>query len=181
MKKEFRYSVKKAEVEDTKYIVDLLKDASLWLNSKGLQQWSYYLTDMDGNIDEITESIKSGHSFLMIINDKVAGTLTLEPSPTDWDREIWTNGAEENGCVYLHRFVIKRELKGKGIGEAFLDWAETYCKQEGLKKIRFDCLYNNRGLNQYYQERFAFKEAANVHGKHSKYEKILVEPRKSSD
>jgi hypothetical protein len=64
MENKFDDLIKKAGMEELDIILDLLKDASWWLKSKGLQQWDYYLTNMDGNLGEITESLGKGHTYL---------------------------------------------------------------------------------------------------------------------
>jgi GNAT superfamily N-acetyltransferase len=181
MENKFDDLIKKAGMEELDIILDLLKDASWWLKSKGLQQWDYYLTNMDGNLGEITESLGKGHTYLFLLNNRAAGTFTLETSPNEWDCEIWGDAAAEEGCMYLHRLVVKREWRGEGFGDKCLKWAESFCQQNGYEKLRFDCLHSNEGLNQYYQKRYNLKETVHVHGMHNKYEKIIAEPRKSCD
>ncbi|WP_175991418.1 GNAT family N-acetyltransferase [Bacillus sp. Marseille-Q1617] len=175
------YTIKKAGIEELDIILDLLKDASLWLKTKGLTQWDYYLTDMDGNLVEIIDSIRRGHTYLLFWKNEAAGSLTLEPSPNEWDCDIWGDEASEERCLYLHRLVVKRKWKGEGLGAECLNWAESFCQQNGYEKLRFDCLHSNDGLNHYYQTRYTLRETVHVHGVHNKYEKMIAKPRKSSD
>ncbi|WP_064093249.1 GNAT family N-acetyltransferase [Rossellomorea aquimaris] len=168
-----RFTVKKATLENLDSIENLLIEASKWIESKGLSQWKYYLTNMEGNRNEIVDSIERGDTFVLAFQGEVIGTLTLSDSPTDWDVDIWGDEVWEEESVYLHRVVISRRFKGKGVGQAFLHWAESFCKRKGVKKIRFDCLYNNKNLNSYYQKRYPLKDIVNKFGQHSIYEKIL--------
>jgi GNAT superfamily N-acetyltransferase len=181
MESKLVYMIKKVGIEELEIIIDLLIDASWWLKSKGLQQWDYYLTDIDGNLGEITESLKKGNTYLLLLSNRAAGTLTLESSPNKWDCEMWGDAAAEEGCMYLHRLVVKREWKGEGLGAECLKWAESFCQQNGYGKLRFDCLHSNEGLNHYYQKRYKLKETVHFHGTHNKYEKKIEEPRKSCD
>ncbi|MGM0854912.1 MAG: GNAT family N-acetyltransferase [Bacillota bacterium] len=88
--------------------------------------------------------------------------------------EIWEEDALKEECIiYLHRFVIHRDYAGRGIGEAFLDWAVLLVKLAANVKFRFDCPANNEGLNHYYQKKYPLKEITPIHSGHCKYEKIL--------
>jgi GNAT superfamily N-acetyltransferase len=181
MENNLEYTIEKAGLDDLDTVLYLLKNASKWLKSKGLQQWDYYLTDMEGNLKEISDSIRKGSTYLLFIENRGVGTLTLESLPNEWDCELWGAEADEDGCMYLHRLVVEREWKGKGFGDICLDWAESFCQENGYEKIRFDCLHSNNKLNHYYQRRFTLKETVHIHGVHNKYEKIVLEPRKSGD
>ncbi|MGF3104851.1 GNAT family N-acetyltransferase [Rossellomorea sp. DUT-2] len=166
------YEIKKAKNSDLKKILDLLVNAAAWLKTKRTKQWSYYLTDLDGNLEEILHSIENGATYLVEKEGRPISTLTLENIPSVWDLDLWGENVHDD-VVYLHRLVVHRNHAGKGIGAALLDWVEKEAKEAGKKSIRFDCIANNEGLNTYYQRRYPLKEVAHIHGRHNKYEIIL--------
>ncbi|KAA0561866.1 GNAT family N-acetyltransferase [Bacillus sp. CH30_1T] len=166
------YEITQAKNEDLRKVLDLLVNAATWLKTKSTKQWSYYLTDLDGNEEEVLHSIENGATYLVEKEGQPISTLTLENNPSGWDLDLWGENARDD-VVYLHRLVVHRNHAGKGIGAALLDWVEKEAQEAGKKIIRFDCIASNEGLNHYYQKRYPLKEVVDIHGRHSKYEIIL--------
>ncbi|WP_421378472.1 GNAT family N-acetyltransferase [Bacillus salacetis] len=167
------FTLKKAGDGDMDKVISLLVDAARWLKTKGTTQWDYYITDLEGNLDEIIESITKRSTYLLQEDAKAVATFTLEEDPNEWDMDVWGEDASQNDCVYLHRLVVNREYAGRGIGDALMEWAKEDVSRRGKKYIRFDCLNNNEGLNHYYQRQYRLKGVANIYGKHSLYEITL--------
>ena len=165
--------IRQAEKEDVEKVMELLVNAAGWLHTKGLKQWGYYLTDLNGNKEEILASIENKSTYIVEHDGGVIATLTLESVPNDWDVDIWGEEAGDD-VVYLHRLAVQRDFAGKGIGASLLDWAETVTRTSGKKSIRFDCTADNEGLNRYYQKRYPLKEVIDIHGRHCKYEVPLM-------
>ncbi|WP_179884992.1 GNAT family N-acetyltransferase [Bacillus sp. AFS015802] len=166
------YEITQAKPEDLHKVLELLVNAAAWLKTKRTEQWSYYLTDLDGNKEEILRSIENGATYLVKKEGQPVSTLTIENDPSEWDVDLWGEEAQDE-VVYLHRLVVHRSHGGKGLGAALLDWVEKEAKEAGNKFIRFDCIARNEGLNHYYQERYTLKEVIHIHGRHSKYEIVL--------
>lgn len=165
-----KYELKLAKTEDLNQVLQLLVNAAEWLQMKGTTQWDYYITDLDGNSQEVLDSIEGGDTYLLEKEGVAVASITLENKPNEWDRDIWGSEADQENILYLHRLVVHRHYKGKEIGEALLEWAEDFAKSRGIQCIRFDCLASNVGLNRYYQKRYKKKGIANIYGQHSKYE-----------
>ncbi|WP_052504589.1 GNAT family N-acetyltransferase [Rossellomorea aquimaris] len=166
------YEITQVKSEDLHKVLELLVDAAAWLKTKRTKQWSYYLTDLDGNKEEILRSIENGATYLVESEGQPISTFTIENIPSEWDMELWGEEAKDE-ALYLHRLVVHRNHAGKGIGAALLDWIEKEAQEAGKKIIRFDCIGSNEGLNHYYQKRYSLKEVTQIHGSHSKYEIIL--------
>ncbi len=132
-----------------------------WLQTKVTKQWDYYLTDLEGNKEEVVDSLENKATYVLEKSGRIIATLTLEAKPSEWDVEIWgkSHGRMSPTCIDW-RFI----------GDGLLDWAEQKAKATGKKSIRFDCVASNEGLNQYYQSRYPLKEIIHIHGRHSKYE-----------
>lgn len=156
-------------MSNLKEVLDLLVNAAEWLQSKETTQWDYYLNDLEGNTDEVSDSIRNGSTYLLLHEDRPIASVTLEDQPSEWDMDLWEGEAHEH-VMYLHRLVLHRDYSGIGLGNKLLDWSENHVKASGRYKIRFDCLASNQGLNSYYQRRYTLKEIANKYGQHCKYE-----------
>jgi GNAT superfamily N-acetyltransferase len=164
------FTLRKAKEEDVKKVLSLLVGAAEWLQSKGTTQWDYYITDLEGNTDEVIESIYKQNTYLLENDSESIATITLEDNPNDWDRDVWGEEADQKDVAYLHRLVVNRSFAGQGIGDALMEWAKEDVSHRGKNYIRFDCLNSNEGLNNYYQRHYHLKGVANIYGKHSKYE-----------
>jgi GNAT superfamily N-acetyltransferase len=171
--KDQEFTLRVAREDDLQKVLTLLVEAADWLQTKGTTQWDYYLTDLEGNKEEVLESIKKQNTYLLVDDGQAVATLTLEDEPSEWDSDIWGEEASQENVIYLHRLVVNRKYSGGGIGDALIDWAKEDVRNRGKNYIRFDCLNNNVGLNNYYQRHYRLKEIANIYGKHSKYEITL--------
>jgi GNAT superfamily N-acetyltransferase len=167
------YALKRANLGDLNKVLGLLVNAAVWLKTKGTTQWDYYIRNLEGNTQEVLDSIENGATYILLQGEVPVASITLEDKPNEWDRDIWGKDAEHESVVYLHRLVVHRDYAGKNVGTSILEWAEEYVKTSGKSLIRFDCLASNEGLNNYYQKRYELKEIANIYGKHCKYE-VLV-------
>jgi len=167
------YQLKRADEKDLDQVLQLLVQAAKWLKTKGTTQWNYYITNLEGNIEEVRESIISNSTYLLLDKKTVVASITLEEEPNDWDCDIWGEEAHNDCSVYLHRLVVNRDYSGSEIGKQLVDWAKEFVKSIGKRYIRFDCLGDNEGLNVYYQRHYKLKGIANIYGKHSKYELLV--------
>ncbi|WP_194841287.1 GNAT family N-acetyltransferase [Salinibacillus xinjiangensis] len=164
------YQLVQVQKRDLQDVLELLVQAAKWLQTKNTTQWDYYIKDLEGNTQEVLDSIENNSTFLLRKNGRAIATITLENTPNDWDCEMWEEAVKDEGVVYLHRIVIHREYAGQKLGEQLIDWAKDYMREQGGRYIRFDCLGTNEGLNRYYQKHYEFKGVVNKYSKHCKYE-----------
>ncbi|WP_456274587.1 GNAT family N-acetyltransferase [Bacillus sp. AK031] len=164
------FSLRKAAEKDLDQVLQLLVGAAEWLQTKDTSQWDYYISDLEGNTEEVLESIQRQNTYILEKDGESAASVTLENHPNEWDCEIWAEEAERKDVIYLHRLVVKRSLSGNGVGNALMEWAKEEARRRDKKYIHFDCLASNKGLNNYYQRHYQLKGIANIYGQHSKYE-----------
>jgi GNAT superfamily N-acetyltransferase len=79
-----------------------------------------------------------------------SGTITVDDCA---DEEFWRPEDDPDDALYLHRMVTTREVAGREIGSALLDWAS--CRAAALRKrwVRLDAWRSNPGLQRYYADR----------------------------
>ncbi|SET18346.1 Acetyltransferase (GNAT) family protein [Oceanobacillus limi] len=164
------FDIVQAKKSDVQAVLYLLQQAVIWLQTKGTTQWDYYITDLEGNSEEVIESIENGSTYLVYDQGSPVATITLEDRASEWDTELWGKQVADVGVVYLHRIVVDRNYEGMKIGENLIKWAIGFVKDRGKKYIRFDCLASNHGLNEYYQRHCKQVGIATIYGNHSKYE-----------
>lgn len=163
-------SVSVAKEGDTEDIQKLLFKTALWLKSKGSQQWSALLEGKD--VHNTAQAIRNNHVFVFKNNGQLAGMVILLDSPSNWDKELWTDGENKDVGIdeylYLHRLAIDRELSGGNLGLLIMNWVKEGIVFENKKGIRLDCMANVPALNEFYKNR-DFQYRGNS-GEFNKYE-----------
>ncbi|WP_058304113.1 GNAT family N-acetyltransferase [Gorillibacterium timonense] len=141
----------RAKAEDADALSELMLSTARWLKSTGSTQWNKLLSGEDDH--RMPDAIARGDVFGFRDPDKAewAGMMILQWNPSDWDHRLWGN---EDGrieqAVYIHRLMVNRDYSGKGLGSAFLKWAETGASYPGKEFLRLDCIGHNQALNRFY-------------------------------
>lgn len=141
-----------------------------------MRQWGHYLdpAEADAVRAELAGAIAAGEVYLAVQDGQVAGTISLQRAPSDWDRQIWGEAAAGQEAVYVHRLAIDRKFAGQGVGDRMLDWAEQGGRAEDRRFLRLDCVAANERLNAYYARRYQYAgQAANIGMTFSRYEAVL--------
>lgn len=160
----------KAEMKHFDSMLELFLGAANWLKSLGMGQWGHFL---DGyGRDDIMASINSGTALLIVRDEEVVGTVTVQLTPDEWDIHIW-GGQYLEDSVFLHRLVLNRSETGKGLGKTILKWIESNLEYPIDKKfIKLDCVGDNTKLNQYYlSNEYSFLGV--TEDGHSRYQKEI--------
>jgi hypothetical protein len=64
------YEIRRADMNDLKDVLDLLINAAGWLKSKETTQWDYYMTNLEENTEEVSDSIQNGCTYLILHEDR---------------------------------------------------------------------------------------------------------------
>jgi len=164
-------TIKQATLEDYDTIRELLYATAGWLKSKGLTQWADLPTGARDH--RIEAKILSGDTYLFYKGETLAGTITLQTLPEEWDLNLWTGVKEDlEAAIYVHRIATHREFAGQGLGQRMLDWAIPFGKKAGKTWIRLDCVGDNLALNAFYQ-RCGFTYLGESESGFSLYEKPI--------
>ncbi|WP_339130319.1 GNAT family N-acetyltransferase [Streptomyces sp. f51] len=120
----------------------LLRGASTWLASRGIDQWQY-----PPHRDRISAALEQGVCFIAFEGDAPVATLQLDEFA---DPEFWTPDDEPATALYLHRMAVRRDAAGAGLGARLLEWAAGRAASQGKKWLRLDAWKDNEGLHGYY-------------------------------
>ncbi|WP_165945741.1 GNAT family N-acetyltransferase [Micromonospora sp. KC606] len=118
-------------------VVAVLDQAAAWLTAAGIKQWPDRF-----ETEWVAPSVERGETWLVRIDGRTAGTMTL-----DWSDPLWSDRAGKAG--YVHRMAVERWAAG--IGRAILTWAADQACAHGGATLRLDCVAANRGLRAYYE------------------------------
>jgi len=127
-------------------VLQLLKDAALWLHEKQIDYWQDWLNPPPAFINWIQQGFTKHEFYLAYNNEDLIGCFRLK-----WEDEaFWGKRNEPAG--YIHSFTTVRKLAGQRWGERILALIETYCQRAGKDYIRLDCGSGVTNLRKYYED-----------------------------
>ncbi|MGW0598363.1 GNAT family N-acetyltransferase [Streptomyces sp. NPDC002776] len=122
----------------------LLREASAWLASRGIDQWQY-----PPHRDRITAALERGVCFLAFEDGEPIATMQVDDFA---DPEFWTPDDQPDAALYVHRMAVTRETAGVGVGGMLLDWASERAASQGKRWLRLDAWKDNQGLHRFYKD-----------------------------
>ena len=134
------------QVEDLDSIMQLIKNVYTEMQSRGLTNWgSHYPT-----IEFFKEDIKLKELFVLKLDQKIIGTVTLTPnkmtSPDIPEHEEveWMEPRKDKYMTLL-RLAVDPAFQNKGYARKLLEFSDDYCRSQGYNAIRLEAI--NTTLN----------------------------------
>ncbi|MGL5382512.1 MAG: GNAT family N-acetyltransferase [Culicoidibacterales bacterium] len=141
---------------DSESVRHLLVERAQWLSQQGKDQWQQFATY------EQTQQIQIDYQrkvlYVAKLGAECVGAIVITLAQ-DFDEQLWE---QAEGYLYIHRYVVSLQVKGKGIGSKLLDFAKQQAKQQKLG-LRLDCRANNTQLVAYYQNQ-GWRQKMNKNG-----------------
>lgn len=138
-----------ARAEDHQTIVNLVKEASSWLHTKGTDQWARPWPSERERDERIAHGLRSEATWMIWEGCTAVATIT---SYRRGDARLWTPEERAQPAAYVHRLIINREYAGQAVGAAFVDWAADRASAEyGARCVRIDVWATNTALHDYYR------------------------------
>ena len=128
----------------------MLRDAARWVDALGVVMWD------EGELDSsrIAREVADGQFFVADVDGTVAGAIRFQLE----DRLFWPDLAQEESdeSAFVHRLVVARAFKGRGVSTALLEWSVERARAAGRRFLRLDCDAERGKLRGLY-ERFGFR------------------------
>jgi RimJ/RimL family protein N-acetyltransferase len=128
---------RRAGVDDVDDVLSVLDEAAAWLQARGITQWPPRF-----EASWIEDAIRRGETWLIGVDDKIAGTVTV-----DWADSVWAGF--DGHAAYVHRMAVRRWARG--LGAVMLAWAADTARQQSRQALRLDCVASNSALRAYYE------------------------------
>ena len=135
-------NVRRAQQEDALTVAGLLDEATVWVNDLGFSQWPLPFPR-----DQLAAAIDRGEVYVVESEDG-DGVATVSMLPDD--PEYW--GDQPPDAFYVHKLAVRRDQAGRGIGAAIVEWANAEAAEAGREFLRLDCLGDNPGIRDYYED-----------------------------
>ena len=136
-----------AAPEDTAAIQQMLAEAAEWVDALGVVMWA----EDERNPAATATEVAAGQFAIATIDGDPAGAIRFQTE----DLLFWPDIAQERSA-FVHRLVVSRRYKGRGVATALLGWAADRARRMGKTHLRLDCDANRPKLRALY-ERFGFR------------------------
>jgi GNAT superfamily N-acetyltransferase len=134
-------NVRRAHHEDVEIVAGLLDEASAWVDDLGFSQWPLPFPR-----DQLAAAIERGEVHVVEAEDGDAvATVSIQLDDPYW-------GDQPSEALYVHKLVVRRNRAGRGIGAAIVEWANAEAAEAGREFLRLDCLGDNPGIRNYYED-----------------------------
>ncbi|MEH2348386.1 MAG: GNAT family N-acetyltransferase [Nostoc sp.] len=140
-------SIRQATIQDTGIVSDVLLEAALWLQQRGIPLWR----DSEVSPENISEDVAKGLFFIAEYDGEPAGTIKFQLE----DLLFWPDISQEESA-FLHRFAIRRRYSGGKVSSALLTWAIERAQKLDKRYLRLDCDASRPRLRAVY-EGFGFR------------------------
>ncbi len=122
--------IRRATLNDKENCIALLREAAIWVNTKGTLLWN---PDWFGD-DYLNGVIAKGEVLMAEVSGKAAGMFVLQ----DKDETIWPDNITDN-AAYIHKLCISRQFAGKGVSSNMIEHAIAESRAQGKDVLRLDC------------------------------------------
>ncbi len=147
--------LRRAQLQDLPAIMKIIDDAKELLNKNGSPQWQNGYP----NQETLTQDIAMQTNWVLINDNKVAATATLQLTPEPTYRNITQGQWQQPDEPYatIHRVAISSNYRGQGLSKLLFSNLLTVGQMQGIKNFRVDTHRSNKAM-QHIAENFNFKK-----------------------
>lgn len=145
--------IRQANADDAMKIANLFVAATERMIFEGIHQWNFTYP----LLTHVQEDIKNGSAFVCLVDEKIAGTITLDSNQDKQYKEIHWHHHSQNVLV-IHRLAVHPHFQGMGIAKNLCIFADRYGREKGFNCIRLDAYSLNPASNKLYKST-GFKKA----------------------
>jgi GNAT superfamily N-acetyltransferase len=115
--------------EHVGHALRILREASHWLASRGMQVWS----ERDLQRSDLPGHSASGCLIFGFAGAQPVACMLLQRSdPVYWPR------AKTGSALYLHKLAVRRAYAGCGWGSRMIGWAKAEAQRRQIPRLRLD-------------------------------------------
>jgi GNAT superfamily N-acetyltransferase len=139
--------IRQAEPADTPVIEEMLVEAARWIDALGTVMWE------QGELasSAIAADVNKGQFYVAEVAGVPAGAVRFQLR----DTLFWPD-LDGDESAFIHRLVVRRAFKGRGVSTALLRWAAAHARGLGKRYLRLDCDADRVKVRQLY-EAFGFR------------------------
>ncbi len=133
------------KLEDIERVMEIIKQAQQYFKEKGINQWQNGYP----NAKVIENDIKNGHSFVLIKNNEIVGTIAISFEGEATYNKIFEGAWKSNdNYAVIHRIAVDQELKGIGLSSEMIKQTELMCNKKSVRSIKVDTHEDNQAMQR---------------------------------
>ena len=133
------------KLEDIERVMEIIKQAQQYFKEKGINQWQNGYP----NAKVIENDIKNGHSFVLIKNNEIVGTIAISFEGEATYNKIFEGAWKSNdNYAVIHRIAVDQELKGFGLSSEMIKQTELMCNKKSVRSIKVDTHEDNQAMQR---------------------------------
>ena len=134
--------IRQAGPPDAAIVEAMLVEAAQWVDALGEVMWEI------GELapQRIAAEIAAGQFHLAIADGDPAGAIRFQLE----DALFWPD-LTDHTSAFIHRLVVRRRYKGRGISTALLRWSVDHARALGKSHLRLDCDNSRPKLRALYE------------------------------
>jgi GNAT superfamily N-acetyltransferase len=134
--------IRQAQEADAAVVEAMIREAAAWVDALGVVMWE------DGELDpgRVAADVTGGQFHLAEIGGEPAGAIRFQLE----DALFWPD-RPAGEAAFVHRLVVRRAFKGRGVSRALLAWAVSHAREHGRRLLRLDCDADRAKLRALYE------------------------------
>lgn len=138
----------KASKSHIQTVFNLLRDCAQDMRNNGIMQWN----ENYPTYEHVVNDVEDGIVHLAIIDDKIAGTISIDDTQSPEYKTIdWKY--TEGTIMVVHRLAVSPRFQKHGIGRQLMDFALNYALENNYAAIRLDAYSKNERTINFYRNR----------------------------
>ena len=135
-------TVRRAAAADVATVDHMIREAAAWVDALGEVMWE----DGELDADRIRAEVMGEMFFLALVDGEPAGAIRFQLE----DALFWPD-RPAGEAAFVHRLVVRRAFKGRGVARALLEWAVGHARTNGRGLLRLDCDAHRPKLRALYE------------------------------
>jgi GNAT superfamily N-acetyltransferase len=134
--------IRQAMSADAHTVQAMLVEAAQWVDALGEVMWD------EGELapERVVDEVAAGEFFLALVEGDPAGAIKFQLE----DTLFWPD-LPHGESAFVHRLVVRRLYKGRGVSTALLRWAVDHARELGKQHLRLDCDKSRPKLRALYE------------------------------
>jgi len=143
--------IRKAKIEDINDVVSIYDDVHS--REESGEVTTGWLRDIYPTGETAKTSLARGDLFVQSDEaGEIIGTAIINKQQVDcYVNGNWKYDADDDEIMVIHTLVIKGDSAGQGRGSEFLNYYETYAKDNGCRYLRLDTNARNMAARSFYK------------------------------
>jgi GNAT superfamily N-acetyltransferase len=166
------YNFKKAAVEDSSEIWDILQHAIIRRKNDGSHQWQ----DGYPNPEVIKKDIENGVGYILTEGENTIGYCAILINDEPEYQKIEGNWLTNADFVVFHRVAIAEKYLGKNLSKKIIEFIEDFARKNNIASVKVDTNHDNFAMMKIF-EKSGLTFCGIVHFRGSPrraYEKVLL-------